>query len=208
LGGKFRAFSNAAAVIKQIKDIPKDLRTDEQKVMYQNACVFWGVMNRRKMFLYNLPEKISITKDIINMFPDRKSIVFSESIKFATKLQQSIGSTAVVYHSKMTKNQRVQTLKAFEIDESRVRTLCSVRALNVGLNVPEASLGIGASGNSKWLDQMQRNGRVARYAENKLAIYVNLYAYDTQEVKWVFSRTKKLNSDNVRWITKVDEIKF
>ncbi len=140
------------------------------------------------------------------MFKDRKSIVFAESIKFANDLQSSMGHRAVIYHSKMSKKLRTQALRAFEIDESGVRTICSVRALNVGFNVPEASLGICASGNSKWLDQVQRNGRVTRYVEGKQAIYINLYAYNTQEAKWVYKRTSKINPMHVKWIFRVEDI--
>lgn len=206
LGGHFRAFGVAAMAMKEIKAIPKEDRTEAQKILYRNACVYWGTMNRRKMFLYNLPEKIQATNDIIKMFPDRKSIVFAESIKFAGELHSALGHSSVIYHSNMSTKLRKQALRAFEIDESGVRTICSVRALNVGFNVPEASLGICASGNSKWLDQVQRNGRVTRYAENKHAIYVNLYAYNTQEVKWVYKRTSKINPLHIRWIFKKEDI--
>lgn len=206
LGGKFKAFATATIAMSKIKAIPVDQRTESEKIMYRNACIFWGMMNKRKMFLYNLPEKIAMTQELISMFPERKAIVFAESIKFATKLRDAVGPTAVLYHSAMSHLQRRQALKAFEIDDSRVRTMCSVRALNVGLNVPDASLGICASGNSKWLDQVQRNGRVTRYIEGKKAIYVNLFAYNTQEVTWVQQRTKKIASENVKWIFKKEDV--
>ena len=82
-----------------------------------------------------------------------------------------------------------QFLLHFLLDYKRI--ISSVKALNVGFNVPDCSLGICAAGSSKALDNIQRRGRTVRLQEGKTAIYVNLYVKGSQEVKWVRKRTQK-----------------
>ena len=143
-----------------------------------------------------------MTDEIIKKFSDRKALVFSESIEFAEKLQETLGAECVTFHSKLSKKERDKALEDFASSNKRI--ISSVKALNAGLNVPDCSLGICAAGSSKALDNIQRKGRTLRKTDdNKEAIYINLYIKGSQEVKWVRKRTQK---DKVKWVESLDEI--
>ena len=162
-----------------------------------------GIRTRKKI-LYNAVSKITAVKTISDAFPDRKIIIFSESVEFANKIQEAVGKEkCVLFHSKMGKKARKASLDFFsDIPGSR---MSSVKALNAGLNVPECSVAIVASGTSKELDQIQRSGRVMRFEEGKVAIVVNLYVPLTQEERWLESRCG-FETEKPFWVSSVSEI--
>jgi superfamily II DNA or RNA helicase len=208
LGGPIRAFGTSSYIIKSIQPIPKEQRTEQQKALFNKARMYWAMMNRRKMFLFNCKEKILATQELLEKFADRKALIFSETISFAKQIHDSLQGQSVIFHSKMSKLERKEALKKFDISSNQIRVICSVKALNAGYNVPECSLGICAAGNSKWLDMVQRQGRISRKQDNKTALFFNLYMLGTQDVKWVNSRTKKINQNYVKWIQSLNQIVF
>ena len=194
LGGPWEAFKNAT-LWRNSKD------KDESKW----ANIFYIMMQKRKKLCYNASSKISTIINIVNQYNNRKALVFSESIDFASELQDQLGDECVTFHSKMKKKEREIALKSFGDGRTKKRVISSVKALNQGLNVPDCSLGICAAGSSKALDNIQRTGRTLRLLEGKVAIYINLYVRGTQEVKWVRKRTK--DEYNAKWIEDIKEIK-
>lgn len=97
---------------------------------------------------------------------------------------------------------REQVLADF--GESKFKYLIAVDALNAGLNVPDIDSAICISGVSTELVAVQQRGRVARYAEGKAAIFINLYGEDTIEKSWVKNKTKNIPA--VRWIESINQI--
>jgi len=191
LGGVYSAFANATKWRRS---------RDKEKAKWAN--IFYTTMQKRKQICYNAINKVKMTNEIIKKFLDRKALVFSESIEFAEKLQEALGTECVTFHSKLSKKERDKALEDFASSNKRV--ISSVKALNAGLNVPDCSLGICAAGSSKALDNIQRKGRTLRKTDDsKEAIYINLYIKGSQEVKWVRKRTQK---DKVKWIESLDEI--
>ena len=65
---------------------------------------------------------------------------------------------AVVYHSKKTKKQNNEALEGFKNGKSNI--LCSTKALNQGLDIPDATIGIICGLTSKALTMIQRVGRL------------------------------------------------
>jgi superfamily II DNA or RNA helicase len=206
LGGPIRAFKTSSYIIKTITAIPKEDRTEEHRVMIGKAHMYWAMMQKRKNFLYNCQEKVDACMEIINMFPDRKALIFSETISFAERIHEALPTESTIFHSKMSKNDKKDALKKFEIATNQIRVISAVKALNAGFNVPECSLAINASGSSKWLDMVQRQGRISRKQDNKIAIFVNLYMTGTQDLKWVKLRTNVINTKYVKWIEKTSQI--
>ena len=193
LGGRFQAFENAGKW--------KNSSDPDQKKW---ANVFYMMMQKRKKLCYNASNKLLVTKEIIEKFSDRKALVFSESIDFATDVRDTIGDDkCLLFHSKLKKKERQQVLEDFG-DQNEYNILSSVKALNAGLNVPECSLGICCAGSSKALDNIQRTGRTLRLQEGKTAIYINLYVTGSQELSWVRKRTAK--DYNTQWVTSVEDI--
>ncbi|QDP46399.1 MAG: putative ATP-dependent DNA helicase [Prokaryotic dsDNA virus sp.] len=193
LGGRFVAFENATK-----------LKNSKDKEEAKWANIFYMAMQKRKNICYNAVNKVELIKKIVNKFPNRKGLVFSQSINFAENLQDILGEECITFHSKMKLKDKKRALKEFGDGRTKVRLISSVKALNAGLNVPECSLGICAAGSSKALDNIQRRGRVLRMIEGKQALYINLYVRGTQEVKWVRKRTQ--NDYNCEWIETLNEI--
>jgi len=194
LGGMFVAFENATKY-----------RNGKDPELKKWANIFYIMMQKRKKICFNAVNKISITKQIVDKFSNRKALIFSENIIFAEDLQEALGDECVTFHSKMSAKERKAALKTFDDNRTKKRVISSVKALNSGLNVPECSLGICCAGSSKALDNVQRTGRTLRLLEGKIAIYVNLYVKGTQELKWVRKRTKK--DYQTQWIDNINQIK-
>jgi superfamily II DNA or RNA helicase len=103
----------------------------------------------------------------------------------------------------MGKKAKDANMKAYTDARTKVKFLSTAKALNEGFNLERCSYAVCGSGSSKQLDQIQRLGRTVRLQEGKVAIFVNLYVPDTQEEKWVTSRTE---GQDVRWITDIEDV--
>lgn len=196
LGGPSEAFSRASSYLKDDRSSSADKAT---------AAKYYGAIRQRKKIVNEAQNKIVVAQQIKEMFPDRYGIFFAESIDLATKLHNQIGDESTIYHSKLSTKVRKANLAKFSDLRTRVKFLCSAKALTEGFNVEEVSLGICGSGSSKKLDQIQQLGRTIRVQEGKIAIFVNLYIPNTQDEVWVKSRTY---GQNPIWIDSVDEIEL
>jgi superfamily II DNA or RNA helicase len=194
LGGPGSAFRRAQAILGD------DNASSQDKGL---AARFFNAIRKRKDLCNKAINKIIVSQQIKEMFPDRYGVFFSDSIDLADKLHNQIGETSTIYHSKLTKREKDENMKAFSDARTRVNFLCSARALNEGFNVERVSLGICGSGNSKKLDQIQQLGRTLRLQEGKVAIFVNLFVHNSQDMKWVERRTE---GQNPIWIDFVEEI--
>lgn len=142
----------------------------------------------------------------MSKFSNRKWIIFNKSIKFANKISEHLDRLGIlnkVYHSKLSTQDRELALSEFESNKFRI--LIAVDALNAGLNVPDTDSGICVSGVSTELTNTQQLGRLSRRtSEDKVALFINLYAGNTVEENWVRSKTDKLK--NVTWVTSTRNI--
>lgn len=69
------------------------------EVVRSKAIRSYRAMNARKTFLYNNHTKLDMTQQLVQQFPDRRIIVFSQSIDFVNRLSDTLGADAVAYHS-------------------------------------------------------------------------------------------------------------
>ncbi len=110
-----------------------------------------------------------------NLPEDTRAILFCERIAQVNDvlgvLRRRMGNIAVPYHSKMLREARIRNLDAFR--ESRARVLVACRALDEGMDVPDAGVGIVLSSSSVTRQRIQRLGRILRRAPGKKA--ANLY---------------------------------
>ena len=127
---------------------------------------------------------------------DKKVLAFSGANVFTDRLSASISPLAMSYHSGKSKKQREFALEAFKNDV--IKVLCSTKALNQGLDIPDANMGIICGITSKSLPMIQRVGRLVRFQENKIGKIIILYVKNSQEEKWLKNSTKNLN--NVIWM--------
>lgn len=198
LGGRFVAWQEA-------NDRLKDKLADKEHK--KEALMFLRLVNKRKDCLHNAISKLSITKNILDMFPERKAIIFCESIDYAQKIDGMLNKQSVLYHSKLTTKEKKEAIRQFSDNRFKSNVMVSCRALDAGVDISGVNLGICCAGTSKQLQSIQRLGRALR--KNKLgtiAYYFNLYIPETQEEKWLRSRCYDI--PNVHWIDNLDEVKL
>lgn len=175
----------------------------EDHPMHKEAKEFWNGMTRRKWVCYKAVKKIDAIVDIIQKYPDKKWIIFSKSTEFVDTTYEVLlkFSKASRYHSKMDNKERAQHLQDFK--DGKTNILVSADALNQGFDLPEIDAAICASGTSVTLTLVQQLGRIVRIKDEKQALFINLYVENTQEKKWVETKT---NGFNPHYVTKIDEI--
>lgn len=199
LGGKFEAWNQANTRLQ--KSNKENYTTDEKR----EALMFLRYVNKRKSILHNAFNKVQVTRDILNLYPDRKSIIFCESIDFAEKIDDVLAKQSVIYHSRLTVKQKKEAIARFKDGRTSINVLTSVRALDAGVDISGVNLGICCAGTSKSLQSIQRLGRSIRVNENgTIAYYFNLYVKDTQEEKWLKSRC--YNIPNIEWIDSLNNL--
>ena len=115
LGGPFNAFKNAGKFMKSSNHPKKKI-----------SIIYYKMMNKRKQMCFNAFSKLVMVKKLTDKFPDRRTLIFSESIEFAEQIQTVIngssGTDCSVFHSKMHKKDRKDVLECFG-DEDGVRVL-------------------------------------------------------------------------------------
>ncbi|MDO4294167.1 MAG: DEAD/DEAH box helicase [Eubacteriales bacterium] len=101
--------------------------------------------------------------------PDERILIFCERIEQAEQVYQKLageyGGRLRRYHSGMDKRQRREALCSFRDGEARI--LISCRALDEGIDIPGATVGIVLSGASVQRQRIQRLGRILRTAPGK-----------------------------------------
>lgn len=93
--------------------------------------------------------------------------------------------------------------------DGRVNPLCTAKALDEGVDVPDARLGIIVSRNSNPATQTQRAGRIARSfvyenGTSKISFLVNIYVPDTRDEVWL--RKAQIKHRNIVRVSTIDEL--
>lgn len=124
---------------------------------------------------------------------DERALVFHETIEQAKgghRLLQRIGVHAGLEHSQLAGPDRAETLKRFRRGADRV--LVTVRSLDEGLDVPEASTAVIACGSRSARQRIQRLGRILRPGDQKRAVAVSILVRGTPEESHVGARDGEL----------------
>lgn len=177
--GNYDAFSTAQGILAN--RIPGNKGAAAQ---YMNA-----IRGRRKV-VQEAVSKIGYAKDVADFYKDSKVLTFGGTNKFTDAV--AIHLDAEAYHAGKTVKQREKILDRFKSGESRV--LCSTKALNQGMDVPDVGVGIIVGLESKSLPMIQRLGRLIRKDGSKVGKIYIFYVEDSQEEKWVKEATKTLKN--------------
>jgi len=133
----------------------------------------WAMAKRRTL-LSSIEAKFPAVLNIVRQNPNKKTLLFSEAIASIEKLKTYLRQNKIqcdVYHSKQPKNQRDIILKAWE--QGQFPVLLSCTALEEGLDVKSAEVGIFLASGKSPRKIKQRIGRILRYMPGKIAqIYV------------------------------------
>ena len=177
------------------KDNP-DMKSEILKAIIYHANGFIRAIQNRKKFVYEHPEKIRLTQEIIKHRPDSKIVTFSAN----TKMAEAIG-VGYVYTGKEGKKKNRITLEEFSTMSSGVLNTCKLA--EAGMDIPGLSVGIMLGVNSSETKAQQTRGRVIRKEGDKTAEYFTLVINDTIESKWWQNSHKndsniiKIDSENL-----------
>ena len=185
--GQYDAFNQARSIMASSSASREDKSV---------AAQFYKAIRERKAIVDFAHNKVAKFQHLIQTHPNKKVLVFSGANDFTDQLCESVKPLAVSYHSGIKKKTRDQSLSSFKNNETNI--LCSTKALNQGLDIPNANLGIICGITSKSLSMIQRVGRLIRFEEGKIGKVVILYVKESQEEKWLKNSVKTLN--NVKWL--------
>ena len=186
--GQFNAFDEAKRIMGDKNAHPEDKKS---------AVMFYRAIRERKKIVDFAANKITEFQTLVLKNVHNKILAFSGANDFTDQLCASVSPLSATYHSKKTKKQREKALEDFKA--GKITVLCSTKALNQGLDIPDANVGIICGITSKSLSMIQRVGRLIRFQEDKVGEIYILYVENSQEEKWLKSATKSLN--NVNWLT-------
>lgn len=155
----------------------------------------------RKHILQENLSKLEAVSSIIKEHGDEKIIVFSEFTKSVDALERAIRTTrpCYKYHSNLPKAFRAAHLKAFR--ESTNSVLISAKAIDEGVNVPDANIGIIIAGSKTTRQTVQRLGRILRKKDGKKAVIHVLYCRNTVETFDMRKKEQMLRgaADSIEW---------
>ena len=142
------------------------------------------VLNRRNLIYSAENRKKCVLSILSRIRNDEKVILFAERIDQADQIYRDLlpvyGNLVTHYHSEMPAELRAHNLSLFRIGEARI--LVSCKALDEGLDVPDASIGIVVSATSVNRQRIQRLGRILRKNPGKdMAVLYYIYTRGTSE---------------------------
>jgi superfamily II DNA or RNA helicase len=126
------------------------------------------------------------------LLTDRRTLIFHEMIDQASATAQILEDSGVRYaleHSKLSADVRGLALRRF--GTGAVETLVTVRALDEGIDVPDADMAVVVSGSMNARQRIQRAGRIVR-PSGRGALLVSLLARGTNEELLVGARDAEL----------------
>jgi len=155
---------------------------------------------RRARLVANSRRRVVACAAISEKFEGRK-LIFHESIASADAIAALLdrrGERVAVYHSALAPTIRRRNLELFK--SGQLSTLVTCRALDEGLNVPDASVAIIAASTRSTRQRIQRLGRVLRIAEGKdEAVVCTLYATEPERARLVSEAASLTDVAETRW---------
>lgn len=163
-----------------------------RRLLIMRARVSTGAHNR-----------LPATAKLIERHRRERAIVFHEQIEAAnvlTALLKARGHRVEAYHSGLGPSLRQDNLRMFRRGEIDILVTC--RALDEGLNVPNASVAVIAASTSSTRQRIQRLGRVLRPAPGKAgAVVYTIYATEPEAERLRLEAQGLEGAERVRWLT-------
>lgn len=140
---------------------------------------------------------------LIERHRGERAIVFHEQIDAAEVLTASLTRRqhrAAAYHSALGPTHRQDNLRLFRRGEIDILVTC--RALDEGINVPDASVAVIAASTSGTRQRIQRLGRVLRPAPGKeRAVVYTIYASEPEGERLRKEAEQLAGVEQVRWLS-------
>jgi superfamily II DNA or RNA helicase len=189
--------------------------TEDERVRYDKASKMLGIAlsqgdeerakqiaMRRSSIAKNAISRVTATVALLEKLRNRKVIVFHEDIAMADLIASILkdrGHRVVTFHSKIGKDMRRDNLRMFKSGQSDVLVCC--RALDEGIDVPEAECAILAASTSSHRQRVQRLGRVLRTHQDKdLALIYTIYVSDQEQERLVAETGNLAEVASIKWL--------
>ena len=160
------------------------------------------VLRDRASVSSNAQARIPVAVRLADQHSGQRVIIFHESIAAANVIVAMLakrGRRVAAYHSAIGPDLRRDNLRMFR--RGQLDVLVSCRALDEGVNVPEAAIAIIASSTASGRQRIQRQGRVLRPASGKdRAVIYTLYATKIEEDRLRQESARLESVDRVTWL--------
>lgn len=155
--------------LKERFELLRRIAGDKDGKLAEAASRYMSLSYRRKSLVCQASARIACAEDLIaRLDPKEKILIFGERIAQAEELyrllQERYPGKAGRYHSKMGQQANRNVLDRFR--DGEIRLLIACKAVDEGLDVPDASVGIILSGTSTQRQRIQRLGRILRKKED------------------------------------------
>lgn len=166
---------------------------------YEDVILKRLLMQRTRISIEST-RRLVATVAVAERYPGR-GIVFHERIDAANKIASLLdkrGQRVAVYHSKLAPTIRRRNLELFRFGQ--VAKLITCRALDEGLNVPDAEIAIIGASTRSTRQRIQRLGRVVRPTpDKKTAVVCTLYATEPERVSLLAEEERLEELAAIRW---------
>lgn len=155
---------------KELFEQLRSLTANPNPGIARTAALYMNLSYKRKSLVCLAASRTSCVMDLIERLNiNEKIIIFSERIKQADDLYRLLSARypekAGRYHSKMGEQANKNALERFR--NGSIRILIACKAIDEGIDVPDASVGIIISGTSTQRQRVQRLGRIVRKNDGK-----------------------------------------
>ena len=156
---------------------------------------------KRKRVINNSNQRSIVATKVIFDNLKRKKILFCESIEQAETIKSICKANnleVALYHSKMTKKERITSLHLFQ--SNYYHTLIGCKSLDEGFDVPDIDFGIIVSQTKTSRQRIQRLGRTIRKKEGKDKPII--YTFYTTDDEYSLLYEEQFNNPNIeaKWI--------
>jgi superfamily II DNA or RNA helicase len=159
------------------------------------------LLRRRALLSAKASRRIPVTISIADSYRGSRIVIFHEGIAEAEEIATLLRErrhNVTLYHSKIAPAMRRDNLRLFRRGQFQI--LVSCRALDEGINIPEAEIGIIASSTASLRQRIQRLGRLLRPAPGKSAATVyTLFATTVEEERLKNEAEGLVGTAKVTW---------
>lgn len=157
---------------------------------------------RRSGVVKSARMRIPTTVALMEGHRGKRALLFHEDIRTATSIADLLsarGHSVGLYHSYLGAALRRDNLRQFR--DGILDILVTCRALDEGVDVPEAELAVIVAASTSRRQRIQRLGRVLRRsAEKDLARVFTLYATPSEESRLVAEQSELTDVAEINWL--------
>jgi superfamily II DNA or RNA helicase len=159
------------------------------------------LLQRRAAVSVNATMRVPVSAKIVEAHRGERVLVFHERVRAANdiaRLLKTRGHRVSVYHTRIGPSVRRDNLRLFRRGGFDALVCC--RALDEGMNVPEAGVAVIASSTASHRQRIQRLGRILRKAKGKAAATVyTLFATEEERQRLEAEEAELVGVSSVSW---------